>query len=44
MILIFFQVPLKAIQGKLYVRIAVHVYNEMSDYKRLADAINDIKV
>ena len=36
------QVPIKVIGGKLYVRIAVHVYNSVADYQRLADAINII--
>ena len=37
------QVPVKAIAGKLYVRVSVHIYNEMDDFKRLANAINDIR-
>lgn len=34
---------MKAINGKLYVRISVHVYNSLSDYQRLADAVNEIR-
>ena len=34
---------MKAIQGKLFVRVAAHVYNDMSDYQRLADAVNKLK-
>ena len=40
---LLFQVPLKAIAGRLYVRVAVHVYSEMKDIERLAQAIKDIK-
>lgn len=36
------QVPLKAIQGKLYVRISAHVYNELMEYQHLADAITQM--
>ena len=31
--------PIKAVQGNLYVRISVHVYNEMREYIALADAV-----
>lgn len=41
--LFLMQVPIKAIGGKLYVRIAVHVYNCIADYQRLADAIDKIR-
>jgi selenocysteine lyase/cysteine desulfurase len=37
------QVPFKAIAGKVYVRVAVHVYTNMKDIERLAHAINDIR-
>jgi len=33
------EVPLKMIQEKLYVRISVHIYNELSEYEKLADAV-----
>lgn len=33
------EVPVKAVQGVLYIRISVHIYNELSDYKTLADAV-----
>ena len=32
------EVPVKCVQGNLYVRISAHVYNEISDYETLADA------
>ncbi len=38
------QVPVKVQGGKLYVRISAHIYNTMSDYQRLADAINKIRL
>lgn len=37
------QISLKSIAGKMYVRVAAHVYNEMKDIQALADAINDIR-
>lgn len=33
------EVPVKLIQGKLHTRISVHVYNELSDYEKLCEAI-----
>ncbi|KAL6061598.1 putative L-cysteine desulfhydrase 1 isoform X2 [Balamuthia mandrillaris] len=36
------EVPVKCVQGKLYVRISAHIYNELEDYQRLADAISEI--
>ncbi len=33
------EVPIKCVNGVLYVRISAHVYNEMEEYSRLADAI-----
>jgi selenocysteine lyase/cysteine desulfurase len=36
------EVPVKCVQGRLYVRVSVHLYNQLSDYERLADAIQDI--
>lgn len=33
------QVPVKAIQGKLYVRVSAHIYNEPREYQRLAEAV-----
>ena len=32
--------PVKCIDGHLYVRISAHVYNQASDYVRLAECIN----
>ena len=34
-----FQVPVRVINGELYVRISAHVYNELGEFKVLADAI-----
>lgn len=36
------QVPVKAIQNKLYVRISAHIYNHIDDYMRLAEAVNEL--
>lgn len=33
------EVPIKCIEGILYVRISCHVYNEISEYKRLANVL-----
>nr|CAB3236607.1 hercynylcysteine sulfoxide lyase-like [Phallusia mammillata] len=33
------EVPVKCVQGVLYVRISVHIHNELSDYQRLSDAV-----
>lgn len=35
----FIEVPIKCINGVLYVRISCHVYNEIDEYDRLAHAI-----
>ena len=37
------QVPVKCVDGKLYVRISAHIYNEMKDYERLAEAVLEQK-
>ena len=34
-----FQVPVRVINGELYVRISAHVYNELGEFKVLASAI-----
>ena len=34
------QVPVKVVQGKLYVRVSAHVHNELSEFKQLAQAIS----
>ena len=34
------EVPVKCVQGKLYVRVSCHVYNGVGDFEVLADAIN----
>lgn len=36
------EVPVKVHAGALYVRISVHVYNALSDYTALADAVDAI--
>ncbi|CAL1534979.1 unnamed protein product [Lymnaea stagnalis] len=36
------EVPIKSVQGHLYVRISAHIYNEVSDYQKLAQAILSI--
>lgn len=36
------QVPVKSLQDRLYVRISAHIYNNMSDYEKLADAVNTV--
>lgn len=33
------QVPVRVVNGELYVRISAHVYNELREYKVLADAV-----
>ena len=33
---------MKAIQNKLYVRISAHIYNDMGDYVRLAEAVKEL--
>ncbi|XP_071800923.1 uncharacterized protein [Asterias amurensis] len=37
------EVPIKSVDGELYVRISVHIYNELAEYRRLADCINSMK-
>ncbi|CAH1226841.1 NFS1 [Branchiostoma lanceolatum] len=37
------EVPLKAVQGELYVRISAHIYNDLADYETLGDAILQLK-
>ncbi|XP_062896835.1 uncharacterized protein LOC134342520 isoform X2 [Mobula hypostoma] len=36
------EVPIKALGGKLYVRISVHIYNDLKQYQKLADAVEEI--
>ena len=33
------EVPIKAIEGKLYVRLSAHVHNELSDYEALRECV-----
>ena len=35
----FVEVPIKCINGELYVRISCHTYNELCEYERLADTL-----
>lgn len=37
------EVPIKTIQSTLYVRISVHVYNTLDDYKVLAAAVQELQ-
>jgi selenocysteine lyase/cysteine desulfurase len=39
----FIEVPVKCINGKLYVRISCHVYNDLPEYAILAQAISDYR-
>ena len=36
------EIPVMVFAGRRHVRISVHVYNQASDYRRLADAIHEI--
>ena len=36
------EVPFKSVNGKLYVRISTHIYNELEEYHALADAVNEM--
>jgi selenocysteine lyase/cysteine desulfurase len=36
------EVPVKCVQGGLYVRISAHVYNELADYEKLASAVGEL--
>lgn len=36
------QVPIKAIQGKIFVRISAHLYNSIDEYSKLAKAVLDL--
>jgi len=36
------EVPIKCVRGELFVRISCHVYNQLKEYRRLADAVNEI--
>lgn len=33
------EVPVKCLEGRLYVRLSAHVYNHLEEYARLATAI-----
>jgi len=37
------EVPIKCIQDRLYVRISAHIYNEITDYQKLANAVLQIR-
>jgi selenocysteine lyase/cysteine desulfurase len=39
----FIEVPVKCINGKLYVRISCHVYNDLPEYAILAQAMSDYR-
>ena len=34
------EAPIKCLEGRLYVRISAHIYNELAEYQRLAKVIN----
>ena len=34
---------MKAIDGRLYVRISAHIYNELNQYSKLASAVNNLR-
>ena len=36
------EIPVMVFDGRRHVRISAHVYNEASDYRRLADAVAEI--
>ncbi|XP_032877879.1 L-cysteine desulfhydrase-like [Amblyraja radiata] len=36
------EVPVKALAGSLYVRVSVHIYNELEQYQKLADAVEEM--
>ncbi len=36
------EVPIKCLEGRLYVRISAHIYNEMHEYKKLISAIKNV--
>lgn len=33
------EVPVKTVQGRMFVRVTAHVYNEKADFQKLADAV-----
>lgn len=37
------EVPIKTIQGTLYVRISAHIYNTVKEYEQLADAVQQMQ-
>ncbi|CAG2226956.1 unnamed protein product [Mytilus edulis] len=37
------EVPIKCVDGVLYVRISCHIYNDLSDYEKLGEAVLRIK-
>ena len=37
------EVPIKCIDGKLYVRISCHLYNDIKEYEKLSDAILNLQ-
>ena len=39
---IYPQVPIKVIDNALYVRISVHIYNTIDDYRHLAKTVQDL--
>ena len=33
------QVPIKCVEGQLYVRLSAHIYNDLPQYARLAEVV-----
>ena len=38
------EVPVKCINGKLYVRVSCHVYNQLEEFECLARAISNLRM
>ena len=39
----YVEVPIKCVNGRLYVRVSCHVYNDLEDFARLAKAVNGMR-
>ena len=37
------EVPIKCLEGRLYVRISAHIYNSLDQYRQLAFAVKNIE-
>jgi selenocysteine lyase/cysteine desulfurase len=38
------EVPVKCVEGRLYLRLSCHIYNEVSDFARLAEAVDSYAI